>query len=197
MNRTLRTTVVATTALAIALVAGAPADAAAKPVDAVKKAVTERIDKRLTALKDFTATLGRAKQVQAAHRGTLTTLIGAQTTGLTALRAKVSGETTVAGLKAYAKSMIDDYRVFILTGPKVRLTAAIDTELAAVDKLHDAKNADDAKLDAITKSLDGEVGTVLAIKPGPDGDAIRAQVKTVRQAAKDARTALKAVRHSR
>jgi hypothetical protein len=191
MNRTLRSTVVATTALAIALVAGTPADAAAKPLDAVKKAVTERIDKRLTALKDFTTTLGRAEQVQAAHRSTLTALIGSQTTGLTALRAKVGTETTAAAVKADAKSMINDYRVFILTGPKVRLTAAIDTELAAITKLHDSK------LDATAKSLDGQVGTLLAIKPGPDGDAIRGQVKTVRQTAKDARTALKAARHSR
>ena len=46
MNRTLRSTVVATTALAVALATGAPAHAAAKPLDAVKKAVTVRIDKR-------------------------------------------------------------------------------------------------------------------------------------------------------
>jgi hypothetical protein len=197
MNRTLRTTVVATTALAVALVAGAPADAAAKPLDAAKKAVTSRIDKRLTALKDFTAKLGQAERVQSGHRSTLTALIGGQTTGLTALRAKVGTETTAAAVKADAHSMINDYRVFALTGPKVRLTAAIDTELAVVDKLHDRKNVDDAKLDAIAKSLDGRVGALLAIKPGPDGDAIRTQVKTVRQAARDARTSLKPLRKSK
>jgi hypothetical protein len=197
MNRTLRTTVVATTALAVALVAGAPADAAVKPLDAAKKAVTSRIDKRLTALKDFTATLGKAKQVQAGHRGTLTTLIGGQVTGLTALRAKVSTETTAAAVKTDAHHMINDYRVFILTGPKVRLTAAIDTELAVVDKLHDRANVDDAKLDAVAKSLDGQVGNLLSIEPGPDGDAIRARVKTVRQAARDARTSLKPLRKSK
>ncbi|MGX6606015.1 hypothetical protein ACWKSP_28380 [Micromonosporaceae bacterium Da 78-11] len=197
MNRFLRTAVVATTALSIALVAGAPADAAVKPLDAAKKAVTERIDKRLTALKGFTTTLGEAKQVQQAHRGTLTKLITDQTAALTALRTKVGTETTGAAVKADAKSMINDYRVFILTGPKVRLTAAIDTELAVVDKLHDRKDVDDAKLDAIAKSLDGKVDTLLAIKPGPDGPALRAQVKTVRQGAKDARTSLKALRKSK
>jgi hypothetical protein len=194
MKNILRSTVVATAALSAALVAGAPADAAAKPLDTVKKAVTERIDKRLTALQGFTTTLGQAKQVQAAHRDTLTKLITDQTAALTALRAKVGTETTGAAVKADAHSMVDDYRVFILTGPKVRLTAAIDTELAVVGRLHDRPKVDDAKLDAIAKSLDGKVGTLLAIKPGPDGAAIRAQVKTVRQAAKDARTSLKALR---
>jgi hypothetical protein len=197
MNRTLRTSVVATTALAVALATGAPANAAAKPLDAVKKGVTVRIDKRLTALKTFSSTLGQAEHVQAAHRSTLTTLIAGQTTGLTALRAKVATETTAAGLKADAQSMINDYRVFILTGPKVRLTAAIDTELAVIDKLHDRKNVDDLKLDTIAKSLDGQVGTLLLIKPSPDGEAIRSQVKTVRQTAKNARTALKPLRRTK
>ncbi|WP_146168995.1 hypothetical protein [Actinoplanes italicus] len=120
--------------------------------------------------------------------------ITSQTDGLTALKTKVGTETTVAALKDDAKKMIVDYRVFILTGPKMRLTAAIDTELAAVTKLHDNKNIDDAKLDAVAAGLNGKVDTLLGFTPGPDGDAIRAEVKTVRDAAKDAHTQLKALR---
>ena len=204
MNRILRTSAVATAVLCTALVAAAPADAAAppakplaaappaKPLAAAKLAVTGRIDLRLAALKRFSVALGEAKQVQAAHRGTLTTLIGDQTAGLTALRAKVGAETTTAAIKVDAQHMVDDYRVFILTGPKVRLTAAIDTEEAVIDRLHGQAGVDDAKLDAVRAGLDGKVDTLLAIAPGPDGDVIRAQVKTVRQAAKTARTQLKA-----
>jgi hypothetical protein len=197
MNRALRISVVATTVVATAFVGGTPVWAAAKPLDTVKKVVTERIDKRLDALKKFSTTLGQAKQVQSGHRATLTGLIQSQTTGLTALRIKVSQETTAAAVKSDAKSMIDDYRVFILTGPKVRLTAAIDTELVVVDKLRERKTVDAAKLDAVDKSLDGQVATLLAFKPGPDGDAIRAEVKTVRTTAKDARTSLKSLRKTK
>ena len=189
MNRIVRTSVIATAVLATALGLAGPAAAApaVKPLDVAKKAVTARIDLRLAALGRFSVTLSQAKQVQSGHRATLTALIKEQTTDLTALRGKVGGETTGAAVKTDAKAMVDDFRVFILTGPKVRLTAAIDTEQVVAGKLG-------AKADPVKNGLDGRVDTLLAIKPGPDGDAIRAQVKTIRDAAKSARTSLKSLR---
>jgi hypothetical protein len=188
MNRIVRTSVVATTILAAALgVAGPAAAAAPKPLDTVKKAVTARIDLRLAALGKFSTALSGAKEVQSGHRATLTSLINEQKTDLTTLKGKVGGETTGAAVRTDAKAMVDDFRVFILTGPKVRLTAAIDTELVVAGKLG-------TKADPVRTGLDGKVDTLLAIKPGPDGNAIRAQVKTVRDAAKSARTQLKSLR---
>jgi hypothetical protein len=189
MNRIVRTSVIATAVLATALGVAGPAAAApaAKPLDVAKRAVTARIDLRLAALQKFSVTLGQAKQVQSGHRATLTALLKEQTTDLTALRGKVGGETTGAAVKTDAQAMVDDFRVFILTGPKVRLTAAIDTEQVVAGQLG-------AKADPVKDGLDGRVDTLLAIKPGPDGDAIRAQVKTIRDAAKSARTSLKSLR---
>jgi hypothetical protein len=189
MNRIVRTSVVATAVLCAALGLAGPASAApaTKPLDVAKKAVTTRIDLRLAALKKFSVALSDAKQVQSGHRATLTSLINEQTTDLTTLKGKVGTETTSAAVKTDAKAMIDDFRVFILTGPKVRLTAAIDTEQVIAGKLG-------TKAIPIKTGLDGKADTLLAIKPGPDGDAIRAQVKSIRDAAKTARTSLKAVR---
>ncbi|MEV6844971.1 hypothetical protein [Actinoplanes sp. NPDC051411] len=199
MNRIVRTSLVATTVLGVALGVAGPAAAAApaaapvggrqaaKPLDVAKKAVTDRIDLRLAALKKFSDALAGAKEVQSGHRSTLTSLIGQQTTDLTTLKGKVGTETTAAAVRTDAKAMVDDFRVFILTGPKVRLTAAIDTEQVAAGKLG-------TKATPVKAGLDGKVDTLLAIKPGPDGNAIRAQVKTIRDAAKTARTSLKAVR---
>jgi len=199
MNNFSRTAAAVTAALGLTLVASGPAAAADadRGVDVVQKALTTRIDKRLAALKKFDGTLAEAKQVQSAHRSTLDALIDTQTAGLTALRAKVQKDTTREALKADAKAMVADYRVFILTGPKVRLTAAIDTELAVTGKLRDRKNVDATKLDAVDKALSGKVDALLAIKPGPDGDAIRASVKQIRQSAKDARTTLKSLRKTK
>lgn len=190
MNRIVRTSVVATAVLATALGVAGPASAApvaAKPLDVAKKAVTARIDLRLAALQKFSVTLTQAKQVQSGHRSTLTALLKEQTADLTTLRGKVGGENTGAAVKADATAMVDDFRVFILTGPKVRLTAAIDTELVVAGKLG-------TKADPVKDGLNGKVDTLLAIKPGSDGDAIRAQVKTIRDAAKSARTTLKSLR---
>lgn len=199
MNRIVRTCVIATAVTATALGVAGPAAAApsAKSLDATKKAVTARIDLRLAALTKFSVALGEAKAVTSDHRSTLTGLIKDQTTGLSSLRGKVTGETTVKAVKADAKTMVDNFRVFILTGPKVHLTAAIDTELAVDAKLKKQPDADTAKLNAVGAGLDGKVDTLLAVQPGPDGDAIKAQVKTVREAAKSARTALKSLRKSK
>ncbi|MET7399854.1 hypothetical protein ABZS66_40855 [Dactylosporangium sp. NPDC005572] len=197
----LRTTAALLAALAVTLVAAAPASAApsARPsagagLDAAKRAVADRIDKRLEALDRFTATIGKAKHLDAGHRDTLTKLITDSRSGLTALKTKVAGETTAAAVKADAQSMVDDYRVFMLTGPKVRLSIAIDTELAAVELLRNKPGADQAKLDAVAQSLAGKVDALLAIQPGPDGAAIRNSVQPIRAAAKSARTTLKSLR---
>jgi hypothetical protein len=175
------------------MLTASPAAAAARPLDTVKKAVLTRIDKRLDALKKNATALGEAEHLQDAHKQTLKQFVDAQSAGLTELRTKVSAETTVEAVRADARSMVVDYRVFMLTGPKVRLSIVIDNELVAAGKLHDRPNADDAKLDEVEESLDGKVATLLAIKPGPDGDAIRTQVTGVRTAAKEARTMLKAI----
>jgi hypothetical protein len=196
MNRLVRTATTLLAALAAMLLAAAPAGAAPSAgagLDAAKNAVAARIDKRLDALKRFESTLN-AKQLQSAHKATLAKLIADQRTGLTALRTKVQGETTAAGLKADAQSMVHDYRVFLLTGPKVRLTAAIDTELAVIEKLRAEPGADTAKLDAIAQSLQGKADALLAVSPGPDGEAIRAAVAPIRQAAKTAHADLKGLR---
>lgn len=205
MKRTLiALTLTLSAVLSAGLVAGtagtAIADPSARPsaraatLEGAKEAVAARIDKRLDALKKFETSLAAAKQIQSGHRDTLAKLIGDQRAGLTALKTKVQGETTAAGVKTDAQSMVFDYRVFVLTGPKVRLTAAIDTELAAVAKLRTLPGADTAKLDAIEATLKGKVDALLAIKPGPEGDALRSQLQPIRAAAKAAHADLKALR---
>lgn len=198
MNRVLKACAVTTAVLGAVLAASAPPASAAiangKALDVAKQAVVARVDLRLAALTRFGTELAGAKQVQAGHRSTLTTLINDQTTELKALRIKVGGETTGAAVKADAKTMVDDFRVFILTGPKVHLTAAIDTELVVVGKLRTHKDVSQRKLDAIQSSLSGKADSLLNIKPGPDGDAIRAQVKPIRDAAKSARQQLKSLK---
>ncbi|MBB5870910.1 hypothetical protein F4553_004289 [Allocatelliglobosispora scoriae] len=217
MNRILRTLIPLTAAAAL-VVGGvaAPAIAAPEPNLTVAKAeVTKRIDLRLAALKKFDTALNAAKHITDGHRSTLHTLVTEDISGLTALKTKVAGETTREALRADAKSMVDDYRVFILVGPKVRLTAVSDAEVAAVAKLkaaHDkladlvakakaagkdtaAAEQDLAAMQAATDKasagIDGDVATLLAIEPGPDGDAIRAKVGECRTSLKTARADLK------
>jgi hypothetical protein len=214
--RLLRTTVVtAATAIAGVLLMAAPAAAATDDLPALKAAVTARIDLRVAALAKDAAAVTAAKHLTDADKATLTSLISADTSAMNSLKTKVAGETTAAALKADATSMVDDYRIFLLVGPKVRLTIAGDAEQAAITKLqtvHDKladlvakakaagkdttaaeqKLADMAAM--ITKaqgSLNGQVAAVLAIQPGPDGTTIKSKVATVRQSIGNTRASLK------
>jgi hypothetical protein len=226
MQRSIRRAATLTVAAVTAIVATAvfggstPAHATARADDTAltrhQKQVTARIDLRLRALERLDALLDRKKHVTDAHRSTLGDLIDADVAGLTDLRTKVAGETTTEALKADAKSMINDYRIFILVRPKVRLTIVADNEAAAIDrlqKLHDkladlvakakanGKQTDTAEaaltrmqasIDEAAKGLEGQVDALLALQPGPDGDAIRAEVAKIRQALGDVRTDLRA-----
>ena len=192
---------------------GAPAYAAptdATKLDAAKKVVTARIDGRLAALKAHAVTVQNAQHLSSAHKTTLTGLISADQDGLTALRTKVAGETTLAAVKADDQHMVDDFRIYILVGPKVRLTVAADAETAAVAALekaaaalstaiaaakqagHDTSKAEadladlNAKVTAAKAAIAGPADTLLAISPGPDATAIAGKVKTVRTAIKTA-----------
>jgi hypothetical protein len=203
--------------LAVAVLTGSPALAAdGAGVDAAKQAVTTRINLRLTALARDTTAIGAAHHLTADHKSTLQSLISADTSGLTALKNKVAGETTLAALRADATSMVNDYRIFILVGPKVRLTIVSDTETAATarlrtvhDKLADLvakakaagkdtaaaeQNLADmtAALDKVGPDIDGQAAALLAVQPGPDAAAIKAKVSAVRAALAAGRADLRA-----
>lgn len=220
MKRFLRT--LAAISLATGLAAGlvgtlaSPARADdATTLSRAKTELTRRIDLRLGALQRFDGAVTAAAHLTDAHERTLHSLIADDLAGLRALRAKVAGETTLAALRADAVSMVNDYRVFILVGPKVRLTIVGDHEAAAAERLQTAHStladlvakakaagkdvtqaeqdlADmQAAIDKAEADLDGQVAALLAIQPGPDGDAIRAAVGAVRRALGAARLDLR------
>ena len=201
--------------LAFSLLAlGAPADAATPTPQAlqpVKTLVDSRIDGRLHTLGGLKTAVDAASHLSAGHRSTLAALIAADTAGLTALRAKVDAETTVQAVRTDERSMVDDYRIYLLVVPKVRFAIASDAELADVQKLADARDklaaaiaaaqaagkdvsAEQAELADLTNqigapqsALAGKVDALLAVAPSPDAAAMTAAVAPVRNAVRTAR----------
>lgn len=204
-----------TTILALAMTATPTFAAPPTGLDAAKQVVTARIDGRLATLKALTTAVGAAQHLTSAHKATLNDLLSGDQSGLTTLRTKVSGETTLAGVRADGQSMVDDYRIYLLVAPKVRLTVALDIEAAAAAQLKTTADtlaaaiatakqngkdttkaeADLADLrtqtDAANTAIAGQTDTLLAITPGPDGAAIQAKVKPVRDAVRTGRTDLR------
>ncbi|MEY9859838.1 hypothetical protein ABH935_005472 [Catenulispora sp. GAS73] len=178
-----------------------------------KTTVTDGITDRLTTLGKLQTALAAYKDVPDATRTTLSQVLSSDVSGLTALKTKVAGETTVAAVRADGKAMVDDYRVYVLVAPKVHLTHVLDVEttaLARLVKVHDAladRLAKDPAADtaankdlladmttviqAADARIDGKAAALLALTPGPDGKALTASVKDVSGAAKDARDDIK------
>ena len=182
---------------------------------ALKSRLTHRIELRLTALERLEARLDGARHLSDEHRDALGALIAEDTAALTELKTKVESETTRDALRADAKSMVVDYRVFILVRPEVRLVIVADRELAAIARLGDVHDkladlveqaeadGDDvgnaaelldamqSQLDAAADGVAGQVDRLLALEPGPDGPAIRSAVDEIREALRGARQDLR------
>jgi hypothetical protein len=196
-------------ALAVSI-AALPAQAAdTGGLQKAQKAATDRINARLDTLSRLQTAVAGYKDLSTSDRGTLSGLLSSDISGLTALRTKVAGETTAKAVHDDEVSMVDDYRVYLLVVPKVHLTHALDAEALAAARLHkihdglaDAlakKTAQDTQankdlltdmgnqLAAADKAIDGQVSTLLAIKPGPDDKGIVDAVHKVHDSAKDAR----------
>lgn len=191
------------------------ATAAPRTLPAVKAAAQARIDKRLHTLATLKTSIGDAKNLTDAHRTTLTSLVDSDTSGLTALRAKIDGEQTVEAVRADERSMVVDYRIYLLVAPKVRFTIASDAEAAAIESLRGVHNmlasaiaAAQAKgedvsaeqseltdlqhqIDAASAAIAGKADGLLAVTPSADASAMTAAVNPVRAAVRTARQDLR------
>jgi len=103
----------------------------------LKQACESAIERRLDALGRLQGTVSSNTYLTAAHRSTLLGEIGAEVSGLTALRAKIAGDADRTTLVADCRSIVNDYRVYLLMLPKVHLMIAADAAVAIGEKLDD------------------------------------------------------------
>ena len=176
--------------------------------------MVRRIDLRLVALKRFDQRIERCRYLTDAHQATLAGYVDNVTTGLTALRTKVQAEITIPAIRTDAQSMAG-LQAYILRGPQVHGTCTADNETAAACDCGGRREAGGrrsqgqtgrcrhqrrrgrptrpwiASLDTVEALLSGQVDKLLAIQPGLDGDAIRGQIRGIRQQLRTAAQALR------
>jgi hypothetical protein len=210
---------VLTLAVATALALTGPAMATkAKAADDTalanaKRLTIARIDGRLAALKVDGVAIRNAARLSDGHQSAIQAILDKDIAGLTALRTKVEGETTGQAVKDDARSMVVDYRVYMLVGPQVRLTIAADVAnavdarlgevagklAAAIEKAKAAGQdvtAAQAKLDHMKAELaaanvDGVADALIATQPSPDAAAMKAAKDAARSKLREARQHLK------
>jgi hypothetical protein len=192
---------------------------------AEKQLATSRIQGRLATLHALSLAVQDSKYLNSDEQSTLSKQIGSDTSGLTALKAKVAGETTIQAVRADETAMVDDFRVYLLMVPQARLTEALAAESDAAATLQKAyvalsdllaKQSDggtsaqkselaglQSNITAAQSAIGNEVATELAIQPSPNASAItsalapaRSAVKTAHSDLLEARTDAKTLRGS-
>jgi cell pole-organizing protein PopZ len=113
----------------------------------VKTRAHEAINRRLETLARLAARVRDNRHLSDAHRVALSDLLEAQRRGLSALDEKIQADTGSETLKTDVKAIVTDYRVYLLTVPKVHLVIGADTELAAAAKLDEVATRLQAKVD--------------------------------------------------
>lgn len=190
---------------------GKAASAHATGLAAVQKLATARIEGRLSTLHALSLAVGDSKYLTSGEQGTLSKQISSDVSGLTALDSKVAAATTVQDVRADEVAMVDDFRVYLLMAPQVRLTEGLAAESDAAATLQKAyvalsdllakqsggtatqksELADlQSQITAAQAAIGDEVASVLAIQPGPNASAIQSALAPAKSAVKTARADL-------
>ena len=187
MSRAVRVPVVTAVVVGLAGLAGLrPMPATAQQptstrLEAAKRVATAAVTRRVLALRALTTPVKAMTHVGEPTRTELTAQLQQQVNGLTGLTAKIQGASDEAAVRSSAGPVVTDYRVYVLTVPKVRGVVVADLELHAVDRLTELadrlaltidqlRGGDTSQASADLAALRARLAAVTdAVSPLPDG----------------------------
>lgn len=86
----------------------------------------QEIDRRISTLNVLSARIDEMKRVSSSVKTSLKATIAAEISALTTLRATIDAETVLDNLKAEIKSITQEYRIYALVIPQIRIAASSD-----------------------------------------------------------------------
>ncbi len=116
----------------------------------VQARVDAAVKKREATIDSLTRALAARTHVTDAHRATLTSTYGSDESGLRAVDAKVQADTTCGQAVTDGRTVVTDYRVYLLLVPQTHLVAAADTGTYAAGQLAAAEPKAQTAIDALT-----------------------------------------------
>ncbi len=125
------------------------------------------ITKRVGHLEILTDRINDAKYLTSDHKAQLLEKIGNTRSGLQTVQTNVDVETDLAAMRVLAKSVIEDYRVYLVLTPQVNITTISDSELAMADLLDIYVAKLQAKVDiesSVGKDVTGAVAALDSMK---------------------------------
>ncbi len=95
------------------------------------------ISRRLATLSKLSSKISSATKLSGSDKAALTVQVNIETIALTALKAKLASETTLAAAINDVQAMVYDYRVYALLMPKIHLIRTADDQQVVQGKLTD------------------------------------------------------------
>lgn len=95
-------------------------------VQNLKTRANTEITRRLASLDKLSSKISLIKKLSAAQQASFTADIQNNITDLTNLKAKIDADTDPTTLQADVKSIVDDYRIYLLYVPKIHLLAGAE-----------------------------------------------------------------------
>lgn len=119
----------------IPISAAAATATTAQRVDNLKNRGSAEIDRRLKSLNEAAVTISASQKLTDTDKTAIANQVKDEISGLTELKAKLAAATTLTTARASVASIVNDYRVYALMLPKVRLVAAADRVDVAMSRL--------------------------------------------------------------
>lgn len=138
------------------------------------------VNRRLATLDRLASQVQQVKRLSADHRTALLNELDQAKAGLSALLAKIQGDSDVATLRADLRTIVDGYRVYVFLVPQVHLIVAADVMLAITATFDDIE----VKLQALIDK---------AAAAGKDTAAAQAALVALQSAVGSAKTSATAV----
>lgn len=91
----------------------------------LKERAIKAIDNRIASLSKLLTRVQNDKRLSDSDKASLASDIQNAITGLNALKAKIQTDTTLADVKADAKKIVIDYKIYVIFEPKIRLLTTI------------------------------------------------------------------------
>ncbi len=96
-------------------------------LSAIRTRGDTEINRRIEKLSSLIPIVASAKRLSTAQKSQYTTDINAEINSLTALRSQIDSAPDVATARTKVKSIVSEYRVFMLYMPRIRMLASVDS----------------------------------------------------------------------
>jgi hypothetical protein len=93
------------------------------------------IERRLSKLDKLNSLISSTSKLSSSDKATLTAEVNSAISGLTSLKSKIDADTDLTSALIDAKSVVTEYRVYVLVVPKVHIIAAADAQQNVEAKL--------------------------------------------------------------